>query len=228
MSVLDDQILDPTSPGETHHHHRRDAFSHRDSIWSDFSHPVSNLPSRHGSHTGHANAMFSSPANPFLPADPANRQSYTRNTQQSTWPGSKTSGSCTPIRVYDLDHGSSSFGGAVGQLNTHVPAMSYRPDMPFAPPPAGTVAMSPQSSQGWMPASADMLDASAQPTSPTYRHDSPLSARRDGVRKKNARFEIPAERTLGNIDQLISQSTNEDEVKELKQQKRLLRNRQAA
>ena len=52
--------------------------------------------------------------------------------------------------------------------------------------------------------------------------------RRDGIRKKNARFEIPAERSLFNIDQLISQSTNDDEVKELKQQKRLLRNRQAA
>jgi hypothetical protein len=55
-----------------------------------------------------------------------------------------------------------------------------------------------------------------------------LTARRDGIRKKNARFEIPAERTLSNIDHLISQSNNEDEIKELKQQKRLLRNRQAA
>ncbi|KAG2005274.1 hypothetical protein GB937_008817, partial [Aspergillus fischeri] len=47
-------------------------------------------------------------------------------------------------------------------------------------------------------------------------------------RKKNSRFEIPPERTLENIDQLISQSTIEEEIKELKQQKRLLRNRQAA
>jgi hypothetical protein len=52
--------------------------------------------------------------------------------------------------------------------------------------------------------------------------------RREGIRKKNARFEIPAERNLLNIDQLISQSTNDQEIKELKQQKRLLRNRQAA
>ena len=52
--------------------------------------------------------------------------------------------------------------------------------------------------------------------------------RRDGIRKKNARFEIPAERSLFNIDGLIAQSTNDDEIKELKQQKRLLRNRQAA
>ncbi|KAJ3486289.1 hypothetical protein NLG97_g6647 [Lecanicillium saksenae] len=52
--------------------------------------------------------------------------------------------------------------------------------------------------------------------------------RRDGVRKRNARFEIPPDHNLNNIDQLIAESTNEMEIKELKQQKRLLRNRQAA
>ncbi|KAJ3568451.1 hypothetical protein NPX13_g6417 [Xylaria arbuscula] len=52
--------------------------------------------------------------------------------------------------------------------------------------------------------------------------------RGDGIRKKNARFDIPAERNLDNIDTLISQSTDDQEIKELKQQKRLLRNRQAA
>lgn len=66
----------------------------------------------------------------------------------------------------------------------------------------------------------------ARPGSPTAPH-SPL-LRRDGIRKKNARFEIPAERNLLNIDQLIAQSSDDQEIKELKQQKRLLRNRQAA
>lgn len=50
----------------------------------------------------------------------------------------------------------------------------------------------------------------------------------DGIRKKNARAEIPAERNLNTIDTLIAQSANEQETKVLKQQKRLLRNRQAA
>lgn len=66
-----------------------------------------------------------------------------------------------------------------------------------------------------------------RPSSPGLRSHSPL-LRRDGIRKKNARFDIPAERNLLNIDQLIAQSTDEQEIKELKQQKRLLRNRQAA
>lgn len=58
--------------------------------------------------------------------------------------------------------------------------------------------------------------------------DSRVDSRVDGIRKKNARFDIPAERNLANIDQLISEATDEEEIKELKQQKRLLRNRQAA
>lgn len=57
---------------------------------------------------------------------------------------------------------------------------------------------------------------------------SQIEQRRDGVRKRNARFDIPADHNLNNIDQLIAESTNELEIKELKQQKRLLRNRQAA
>ncbi|EWC46003.1 hypothetical protein DRE_04796 [Drechslerella stenobrocha 248] len=70
--------------------------------------------------------------------------------------------------------------------------------------------------------------APVRPGSPQLRIHSPMHIRRDGIRKKNARFDIPAERTLLNIDSLITQSTDESEIKELKQQKRLLRNRQAA
>jgi hypothetical protein len=52
--------------------------------------------------------------------------------------------------------------------------------------------------------------------------------RREGVRKKSHKVDIPLGRNLMTIDQLISESNNDDEIKELKQQKRLLRNRQAA
>jgi len=92
---------------------------------------------------------------------------------------------------------------------------------------------SPRSAQDWMSNSSnDHLDLQSVPkhptlTSPMFNVNPPL-LRRDGIRKKNARFEIPAERTLRTIDQLITQTTDEQEIKELKQQKRLLRNRQAA
>lgn len=97
--------------------------------------------------------------------------------------------------------------------------------------PASAVSMSPQSSQGgW----ASTTSSDAAETAPSLRHTrfrpatETLVVRSDGIRKKNAKFEIPKERNLHTIDALIMQSTNEDEKKELKQQKRLLRNRQAA
>ncbi|KAL3263094.1 hypothetical protein ABHI18_002112 [Aspergillus niger] len=240
MSVLDDKILDSTSPElpstvadhrRTSYDHAPDAFAHRDSVWSDFSQSVSSTQSRHNSQVGHA--FFETAPNPFMRVDGAHPSAPYGH--QASWQLAKESGSCTPTAMYDhfpseLDHASSApfAGGAVGPVSTiNIPSMSYRPGMAFAHP--ATVAMSPQSSQGWMPAATDLPDAMSRPTkSPTYRNSSPLSVRRDGIRKKNARFEIPAERTLSNIDQLISQSTNEEEIKELKQQKRLLRNRQAA
>ena len=63
--------------------------------------------------------------------------------------------------------------------------------------------------------------------SPMIRAHSDMR-RGDGIRKKNSRFDIPPDRNLNNIDGLISRSTDEQEIRELKQQKRLLRNRQAA
>ncbi|CBF85064.1 hypothetical protein AN1536.2 [Aspergillus nidulans FGSC A4] len=235
MSVLDDKILDTTSSDFTSPaDHRRhsyeqgpDAFQHRDSVWSDISQSLSSTQSRQNSQVGHP--FFESAPNPFMRMDGL---PYVHSQQ---WSISKDSGSCTPSAMYenyptDMENTSVApfAGGAVGPVNTvSMPSMTYRQHMAFAP--AGAVAMSPQSSQGWMPASTDMPDPSSRPkNSPTYRNSSPLSVRRDGIRKKNARFEIPAERTLSNIDHLIAQSTNEEEIKELKQQKRLLRNRQAA
>ncbi|GAM90902.1 hypothetical protein ANO11243_089480 [Dothideomycetidae sp. 11243] len=67
------------------------------------------------------------------------------------------------------------------------------------------------------------MRAGYRPPRPT-----PTRAASDGVRKKNARIDIPADRTLGNIDELIDKAHDEDEVKELKAQRRLLRNREAA
>jgi len=53
-------------------------------------------------------------------------------------------------------------------------------------------------------------------------------ARPDGIRKKNTRIDIPPERSLVAIERLLEDSKNDDERKELKGQRRLLRNREAA
>ncbi|RAO67331.1 uncharacterized protein BHQ10_003343 [Talaromyces amestolkiae] len=252
MSVLDDKILDSTSdvagisdPRRSSYDQHTDALSYRESVWGDFAHqqqqpqqqhhhshvapPLHPEASRQDSHVPASIPMYD-PSNQFMRLDTA--QTNAAYAQQTAWPMSRGSGSCTPTPVYDQfaqDYDASSAGafsgGAVGPVSAinFGQMSSYRSNIFGAP---GSVAMSPQSSQGWMQ-TGEMVDGRPA-RSPTYRTDSNMHLRRDGIRKKNARFEIPAERTLSNIDQLIAQSTNEDEIKELKQQKRLLRNRQAA
>lgn len=252
MSVLDDKILDSTSdvagmsdPRRSSYDQHTDALSYREPVWGDFTHQQPQQQqhhhqthvaqslhpdvSRQDSHVSASIPMYDS-SNQFMRLDTA--QTNTAYAQQAAWPLSRGSGSCTPTPVYDQfaqDYDASSAGafsgGAVGPVSAinFGQMSSYRSNIFGAP---GSVAMSPQSSQGWMQ-TGEIVDGRPA-RSPTYRTDSNLHLRRDGIRKKNARFEIPAERTLSNIDQLIAQSTNEEDIKELKQQKRLLRNRQAA
>ena len=137
-----------------------------------------------------------------------------------TWNMSGHSESSTPTPIY----------GAT-QEPMPVQFNSMHGTFPFQHEPHSAVAMSPQSSQGgW--ASATSTDSGEQripPGSPVMRPLSPNTVlRADGFRKKNARFEIPKDITLQNIDTRIAHAKDDKEKKELKQQKRLLRNRQAA
>ena len=165
--------------------------------------------------------------NPFIKLEQQSQPSYA---QQHNW-SAGASGSCTPT-VYDnnsfagYDEQGSFAMGAQGAFdnNGHLPAHAVYPQN-------GSMPSSPAHKEwtnGAGPADHDGQNKRHM-TSPGPRPHSPLHVvRRDGIRKKNARFDIPAERTLMNIDQLISRSQDENEIKELKQQKRLLRNRQAA
>lgn len=137
----------------------------------------------------------------------------------SPWSASQ-SGSSTPTPMYSHTDG-------FGQVSYVPVGTGYQ----FSQEPNSAIPMSPQSSQGgWASAtSSDGIDQRGLMQSPLYRAPSPsLVVRSDGIRKKNARFEIPKDRNLSNIDAMIQQTTDETEKKELKQQKRLLRNRQAA
>ena len=98
-------------------------------------------------------------------------------------------------------------------------------------PHTAAAATSPQSDNGWMSGSSS--DHTEKPTkrgNVPFFVDNPPRLRPDGVRKKNARFDIPEDRKVDTIDRIIMQTDPTDEtlLKELKQQKRLLRNRQAA
>ncbi|KAI0125803.1 bZIP transcription factor [Xylariales sp. AK1849] len=178
--------------------------------------------------------------NPFL--EPQNNNPFTRMDQsqgysaQGQWSLSHGSGACTPLQQFD------GLNAEYDNNNNNNTSVFQRP-MPMQTPfsnPGGQVtlfsAVGPNNNsiptsplKGWM--GPDLKNQSMakrmRPESPSIRSHNELR-RGDGIRKKNARFDIPAERNLNNIDHLISQSTDEQEIKELKQQKRLLRNRQAA
>jgi hypothetical protein len=243
--VLDDNILDHTAPDIAHAAQimRREsfaatsaAFSPRESAWVDFqfnSDPVSLQSASTSSH------LFpEQSSNAFLGMEGANEQSYTN--PPATWLPNASPGSCTPTTAYEgvsADFSVKSDQAPYENEGLPVKHPSMYVGLPMRSGPifqAGpAVATSPQSAQDWMStSSSDRMEFQAMQKhprtgSPTY-HPNPPLLRRDGIRKKNARFEIPAERTLRTIDHLINQTNDEQEIKELKQQKRLLRNRQAA
>lgn len=242
--MLDENILDSYPPEMSPlTANRRDSFpdsnanfSPREDGWSEYAHQDVNAPVRHT--TNSTNPFFERSNNPFIRPQASQSASYAP--QSSTWSMDGPSGSCTPTAVYDgfpseyesNATGSSYSTGAVGSVNaTAYGGLPYRTSPIFGGD--GSLSTSPTSGKDWMAMnSSDPLEPRSipkrmRPGSPSYRSHSPL-LRRDGIRKKNARFEIPAERNLQNIDQLIGLTSDEQEIKELKQQKRLLRNRQAA
>jgi len=176
--------------------------------------------------------------NPFIKLEGA-QQPFSPHTGWNS--RAMTSGSVTPAG-YDAPFASAHFdasylsyatpAAATFEASNITPASIYQASVPSTLPTSAPV-----SESAW-PASIASAQSNDQesrpltkrmrPQSPGPRSHSPLNLRRDGIRKKNARFDIPAERTLLNIDTLIAQSADDQEIKELKQQKRLLRNRQAA
>lgn len=175
--------------------------------------------------------LYSNSNNPYLMENHNNP--FTNNIHansfaqqaQNQWP-MNTSGTCTPMATafdtmpqqFQAPHIQNAFN--THQQSIFSPATTVLDSMPASP------------QKEWSQPESVNIEHRGMPkrmrqNSPPLRTHEPMM-RRDGIRKKNARFEIPAERNLMNIDHLIAQSTDEQEIKELKQQKRLLRNRQAA
>lgn len=148
-------------------------------------------------------------------------------------------GSCTPTTAYEAFSPDYDVKPQIATYNNETAVVTPLPNIYVGLPMRSTyhsgapMTNSPQSGQDWMSnASSEPIEIQSvakhpRIQSPTY-HSNPPHMRPDGIRKKNARFEIPAERTLRTIDNLINQTNDEQIIKELKQQKRLLRNRQAA
>ncbi|MCJ1311380.1 hypothetical protein MMC25_005051 [Agyrium rufum] len=166
--------------------------------------------------------------------------------QKNTWQIDENAGSCTPMAGYDNMHAQSSTQHhGLGFVSTEHESAHQTIVSPIQSQfdatnnnmygQSSAPLMSPDSTKDWasMSPGTDQMN-NDWPLEITSHGHTPLFVtsqeviRRDGIRKKNARFEIPAERNLHTIDKLISTSTDEQTIKELKQQKRLLRNRQAA
>ncbi|OCK80536.1 hypothetical protein K432DRAFT_297478 [Lepidopterella palustris CBS 459.81] len=232
--TLDSNILDtPSIMSPTNS--TQGMFSPDNSLWEDYPGPFVERTTN----TNNNNPFFEQNNNPFtrLPAT----QAATYGQQPSAWQLGDSSGARTPTAPKTLhtfgqgdfdsgppssflpvgSHLSSAFGGL--PLHTNVRPSSVFPSAQPEQP------LSPHSNTEWMALTQQELES--RPGPKRMRPNTPprsFSPRRDGIRKKNARFDIPPERSLLNIDLLIQNSTNDEEIKELKQQKRLLRNRQAA
>ncbi|KAL8842729.1 MAG: hypothetical protein Q9170_000385 [Blastenia crenularia] len=246
-NILDDGILERSASDISTHDmgHQRESFadeapamSPRDSRWSDFTFPADSTAHLQSSAMT-SPLFFEQNGQAFVQGDSVNGAMYA-HPSAAAWQASSDQDSCTPTNTYEVFPSEPDVKALVSgyhEESLHPPAPGMYGGLPIGQPAhfynGNTLSASPRSGQDWSSiSSADHMDLRSihRPgplSSPTYNPNPPL-LRRDGIRKKNARFEIPAERTLRTIDTLINQTTDEQEIKELKQQKRLLRNRQAA
>jgi hypothetical protein len=238
--LLEGSMISPTNTDD-----RRDSFGNGASTvfspqstgWEEYSTGPA-MPERQFTHT---NPFVEQSNNPFMRGDSTIYGQHNPQWMFDQSAESRTSIMPTPYDSYNGDYdapSSSTFAHVVPAPSAfnRLPQGNVRPASVF--PPAATPISMPTSpvhdSKDWM--SLAEASTNTRPHPKRARGNSPQRhypdfARREhpgGIRKKNARFEIPEERNLQTIDILIANSTNEDETKELKQQKRLLRNRQAA
>jgi hypothetical protein len=234
MSLLDEKCLDSTNPANA----SVDGDFDRGSQKQPLNHPNGTFPSRFGIWQGSSQPAGFSHSRPLIQATMpmidtmrahymAPGISQDEYGHEASWSGSAMSGTSTPTP--NFDQSTQEFHQLPYQPSSQ---LNFSQQMAYATDSFPNTAMSPQSSQGgWMSAtSSDGTESRSRPLeSPGYRATSPSNClRRDGIRKKNARFPIPEGRNLATIDRLILDCQDEHEKKDLKQQKRLLRNRQAA
>jgi len=178
----------------------------------------------------------------YITSTPLQSSNFTQQHQQPQWPMDSTA-MMSPF-VGDFMSPPQQFGNmqyvAQPLSGSHVGYPQVQGSMHYAAPHPGSQYMQ-STAQLQSPLSphvpVDHMALAAHEAdnrqSRRMRADSPqrtiLDSRQgDGVRKKNNRIDIPAGRNINNIDQLIENETDEGIIRELKSQKRLLRNREAA
>lgn len=247
FGVLDDSILDSdTADMSPSNHNGRESFAESARVFSPSESPWSGY--RYGPEqvalqpSDHAVKSLIEHGNDNVFPGHSAPQGISYPNQTPAWHSSGTSGSCTPTADYEnlnLDYANGmmmmpSYSNSTTSSSTAATTFDvcHVQTVPLYPANLAS-STSPPSGKDWTSiSSSEQLGewgATVQPHPQSPLHQGSLQHfRRDGIRKKNARFEIPAERNLRTIDHLINQTNDEQEIKELKQQKRLLRNRQAA
>lgn len=244
-SILDPSILDADimqSPNNDSF--RKGSFANSNGVLSPADSQVWDHPFNNGgpASTGASNP-FHEDGNAFMRQGNQHPQSYAHQHHPSSWPFEHGSGNCTPTTGVEFMPPPAQFDASQFQRTDSVhgsfsqgppppPQFSVaHPEAGFIPAPQVQTPMSPHSHQDWMGMAQQEMEG--RPSHKRMRPDSPPRTvidlqRRDGIRKKNGRIEIPHERNIQTIDDLIEKTTDDEMLKELKQQKRLLRNREAA
>lgn len=234
-SILDESILDdlhsiemaaPPFDSQPHSFASPHFLSPGEETWHNF--PASHeTPSFHPLNPQAASTYLPSYQSPDQPGNPPHYAAFTEH--PASW---------QPINI-DAKSRQSVSDGLASPYELKVEDSQHAAPMPPLAmsgseryPLASSMA-SPQSENGWLSAS------SSSETKKTPKREAisrqafatfPQHLRREGIRKKNARVEIPEGRTIDIIEEEIRQCNPDDEakLKELKQFKRLLRNREAA
>ncbi|KAK5127044.1 hypothetical protein LTR85_008403 [Meristemomyces frigidus] len=252
-AVLDPAILDADimqSPNSAHF--RKDSFANSNGVLSPaeshgWDHQYGGLPIEPAS-AGAANPYHEENNGFVRPGPPLQHPpAYGHLHQHPQWTFDQASGNCTPTTGVEFMPPPPHFETpqyAHRRTDSIHPNFGHPPHPPpplafsgphaepgFIPAPQVQTPMSPHSHQDWVGMAQQEMQS--RPLPKRMRPNSPPItmvdyARRDGIRKKNGRIEIPQERNIHTIDELIDKTTDEDLIKELKQQKRLLRNREAA
>lgn len=223
-SVPDAQMM---SHGENHSQYRKDSFATSAGVLS----PTSTLPGWESKFASHSNDHVGTmPTHGFRFDNTAFLQHDSNQYYNSGNYLVEHSDSNTPA-VFDGIHANHFPNNGHDQGLASPPTFTPIQREPnFKPAPQVQTPMSPHSQDEWKTWSALEKEGRAFPTH--IRITSPpkhVEKRRgDGVRKKNAKIDIPDGRTVPVIEELMAGEHDEFMLKELKGQKRLLRNREAA
>jgi len=238
--ILDGAQLQSATMATNPHGHdfRKDSMTNNSDQLSDYDNNAPRWDHKYDIHElAHDHSLSFAPTNPFYTPDAlfgspdTTKHAPASLSQDQPWSYGQTSQKDSPDHfdgADDFDISEYASHGIGHSYSTFTPIQQKQDHMQTA---HVQTPISPHSHADW--ASPTIQEAQCQALKRQMRpstHARSLSecARPDGIRKKNTRIDIPPERSLIAIEHMLEVSKDEEERKELKSQRRLLRNREAA